>query len=83
YSSSYWTLFDHTPGAKQPSFTRTNVVLTYQAPGDRWHIQGYVDNLENSAVIATAAPPNSSSGVIPWLHLEAPRTFGARFGVNF
>ncbi|HEY5410050.1 MAG TPA: TonB-dependent receptor, partial [Caulobacteraceae bacterium] len=35
YSSSYWTLFDHTPGAKQPSFTRTNVVLTYQAPGDR------------------------------------------------
>ncbi len=84
YSSSYWTLFDQTPGSKQPSYTRTNLVLTYQAPGRRWHVQGYVDNLENAAVIATAAPPNTASGgKIPWLHIEAPRTFGARFGVNF
>ena len=82
YSGSYWTLFDHTPGTKQPSYTWTNLVLTYQAPGNHWHVQGYVDNLENSAVIATAAPPNSSSAGVPWLHIEAPRTFGVRFGVN-
>ena len=82
FSSSYWTLFDHTHGSKQPSYTWTNLVVTYQAPGNRWHLQGYLDNLENSAVIATAAPPNSSSAGVPWLHLEAPRTFGVRFGVN-
>jgi iron complex outermembrane receptor protein len=82
-SSSYWTLFDHTPGSRQPSYTWTNLVLTYQAPGNRWHVQGYLDNLENSAVIATDAPPNSSSGTVPWLHIEAPRTFGVRFGANF
>lgn len=82
FSSSYWTLFDHTRGSKQPSYTWTNLVLTYQATGSHWHVQGYVDNLENSAVIATAAPPNSSSAGVPWLHIEAPRTFGVRFGVN-
>lgn len=83
FSGSYWTLFDHTTGSKQPSYTKTSLVLTYQSPGDRWHVQGYVDNLENSAVIATAAPPNSSSGKVPWVHLEEPRTYGVRFGVNF
>ncbi len=83
FSSRYWTLFDQTPGSEQPSYTRTNVVLTYEAPGRRWHVQGYVDNLENAAVIATAAPPNTASGgKIPWLHIEAPRTFGVRFGLS-
>ncbi len=57
--------------------------LTYQSPSNHWHVQGYVDNLEGSAVIATAAPPNSSSAGVPWVHIEAPRTFGVRFGVNY
>jgi iron complex outermembrane receptor protein len=83
YDSSYWTLFDHTPGSEQPSYTKTNVVLSYIAPGNRWHVQLYGNNLENTAVIATAAPPNSSSGTVPWVHLEPPRLFGVRFGVNF
>ena len=84
YDSSYWTLFDHTPGSKQPSYTKTNVTLTYQGPSNRWHVQGYVDNLENAPVIATAAPPNAASGgVVPWVHLEEPRTYGVRVGVNY
>ena len=84
YDSSYWTLFDHTPGSKQPNYTKTNLTLTYQGPSNRWHVQGYVDNLEDSPVIATAAPPNAASGgIVPWVHLEEPRTFGVRFGVNY
>ncbi len=83
FSSSYWTLFDQTPGSKQPSYTWTNLQLTYQSQGNHWHVQGYVDNIEGSAVIATAAPPNASSAGVPWLHIEAPRTFGVRFGVSY
>lgn len=83
YESKYWTLFDHTPGSEQPGYTKTNIVVTYRAPGDRWHLQLYVNNIENQAVIATAAPPNSSSPVVPWVHIEEPRLFGMRFGVNF
>ena len=86
YEGSYWTLFDHTAGTKQPSYTKTNLVLTYQAAHGRWgawRVQGYVNNIENTPVIATAAPPNSSSGTVPWVHLEEPRLFGIRFGVDY
>ena len=86
YEGSYWTLFDHTPGTKQPSYTKTNLVLTYQAArshGLAWHVQGYINNIENTPVIATAAPPNSSSNGVPWVHLEEPRLFGVRVGVDY
>jgi iron complex outermembrane receptor protein len=83
FDSSYWTLFDHTPGSAQPSYTKTNVVVSYFSPGSKWHVQAYGNNLENTAVIATAAPPNSSSDGVPWVHLEPPRTFGMRVGFNF
>jgi iron complex outermembrane recepter protein len=83
FDSSYWTLFDHTPGSAQPSYTKTNIVLTYTAPNNRWHVQLYGNNLENTAVIATAAPPNSSSGTVPWVNVEPPRLFGGRVGFNF
>lgn len=83
YSSSYWTLFDHTSGSLQPAYTKTNVVVGYFSPGQRWHIQAYANNLENAAVIATAAPPNSASGTVPWVHLEEPRVYGIRIGASF
>jgi iron complex outermembrane recepter protein len=82
FDSSYWTLFDHSSGSAQPSYTKTNLVLTYSSPGNKWHVQAYGDNLENSAVISTAAPANSSSAGVPWAHLEPPRTYGVRFGFN-
>ena len=82
YDSSYWTLFDHSHGSAQPSYTKTNLVLNYIAPGNSWHVQLYGNNLENSAVIATAAPANASSHGVTWIHLEPPRTFGVRVGFN-
>ncbi len=83
YDAKYWTLFDHTPGTEQPAYTRTNLVLTYTTMSGRWHVQGYVNNVENAAVIATAAPPNAASAGVPWAHAEEPRTYGVRFGANF
>jgi iron complex outermembrane recepter protein len=82
FESSYWTLFDHTPGSAQPSYTKTNLILGYFSPGGTWHIQAFCNNLENSAVIATAAPPNSASGMVPWVHVQEPRTYGIRIGAG-
>lgn len=83
FQSSYWTLFDHTPGSAQPSYTKTNLILGYFSPSGLWHVQVYCNNVENSAVIATAAPPNSASGTVPWVHVDPPRTYGVRLGVQF
>jgi len=83
FDSKYWTLFDHSLGSEQPSYTKTNVVLSYYSPDKKWHVQAYGNNLENSAVVSTAAPANSSSAGVPWAHLEPPRTYGVRFGFNY
>jgi iron complex outermembrane recepter protein len=59
-----------------PSNTRTDVSLTYNAPNDRFYVSGYVQNLENSVRLqrvdgfANASPSD-------------PRTYGVRAGFKF
>ena len=61
---------------RQPSFTTTDVSLTYSAPEDRWYLQGYVHNLEDEIVLmAVDGNGNATPG--------DPRTYGLRTGVRF
>ena len=60
------------------SYTRTDAVLTYNAPGNSWYLQGYVKNLENSIVVTTA-----SSGPFGSVSIADPRTYGVRAGLKF
>ncbi|MDO6414039.1 TonB-dependent receptor [Sphingomonas sp. BIUV-7] len=62
----------------QPSFTKTDATLTYNAPGKRWYIQGFVKNIENTISIATIAVGTRSS-----VQVAEPRTYGLRAGVTF
>jgi iron complex outermembrane recepter protein len=64
----------------QPSFTRTDVSVTYTAPGEKWYAQGYARNLENRNV-ATGFAFSSLTGSN--FSLADPRTFGIRAGVKF
>ena len=86
YSSSYvltnfslGTPVQHTQG----SFTRTDVNVTYRAPGDKWYAQGYAKNLENRNVMTAfqyiAVPVNPTSNVF----LADPFTIGIRAGMKF
>src|SRR6202012_879761 len=75
YNSGEWTNFNHTPGNYQPSYTKTNVDLTYYSPGKAWNVGLYGKNLENSWVLGAVGPG--------FAYLEEPRTFGVRVGVNF
>jgi iron complex outermembrane receptor protein len=46
----------------QDGFHKTDVTVTYNAPQDRWYVQGYVRNLEDEITISTAAAGNGGPG---------------------
>ncbi len=63
---------------RQPSFTKTDLTLTYNAADSRYYVQAYAKNLENNIVVTTAsAGPNGT------IQLGDPLTYGVRAGVKF
>jgi iron complex outermembrane receptor protein len=64
---------------QQPRFHKTDLTLTYNAPGDRYYLQAFVKNLEDKLVLTGA----TSSGTASTAVFEDPRTFGLRAGYNF
>jgi iron complex outermembrane receptor protein len=77
YSSAYWSEFSHAPYSRRPHYTRTDLSLTYFAPGDRWSIGAWVRNLENSWIVSLKA--NTFIGDYA---LQPPRTFGLTLSVR-
>ena len=68
-----------------PSTTTTDVNIGFNAPGNRWHLDAFIRNIENEAVIVGVYRPYipgpiSNAG---WGFLGTPRTYGAKLGVNF
>jgi iron complex outermembrane receptor protein len=61
-----------------PGYTKTDVTLTYNAPDNRWYVQGFGKNLENAVVVTTAA-----SGTFATVAVADPRTYGVRAGFKF
>jgi iron complex outermembrane receptor protein len=64
---------------RQPAYTKTDLSLTYTAPNDRWYVQGFARNVENSINLGSASADPSYQ----YARFETPRTFGARVGVKF
>lgn len=63
---------------RQPSFHKTDLTLGYTAPGDRFFVQGFVKNLEDTIVVSTASTAFAGSAAF-----ADPRTYGVRAGVKF
>jgi iron complex outermembrane receptor protein len=84
YESGYWGDFSHSPGIYQSAYMKTDAALTWQSsPGD-WSAGVWVKNLENQDVQSAAATGNPFTDPGPGApFLEAPRTYGVRFAVNF
>jgi iron complex outermembrane receptor protein len=61
---------------RNPSYTRTDLSLTYNAPEDRFYVQGYIQNLEDTIRLQNL---DSFGNATP----TDPRTFGVRAGVRF
>ena len=63
---------------KQPSYTKTDLQVTYSAPNDTYYVQGFVRNLEDALIVTGA-----SSGTYGSVTLADPRTYGVRAGLRF
>lgn len=63
---------------EQPSFTKTDLTLAYNAPDDKWYLQAFARNIEDSIVVTTIAVGVRSSAQI-----ADPKTYGVRVGFNF
>ncbi|MDT7951444.1 MAG: hypothetical protein RQ966_08060, partial [Acetobacteraceae bacterium] len=79
-NSGYDNLDLNLPVARTPSFTRTDLRLTWTSLSGRFSLQGFVENLEDTAVLNRAAiganrSINASYGL--------PRTYGLRASARF
>ena len=80
YNAGFDNLDLNLPIAKTPSYTKTDLRLTYVARGDGYTLQAYVENLENKAVLnRTAIGANRSINA----SYAMPRTYGVKAGVRF
>ncbi|MBO9376548.1 TonB-dependent receptor plug domain-containing protein [Sphingomonas histidinilytica] len=80
-SKSYFT-FTNYEADKQPGYMRSDIIVTYTAPDDRWRLEGYVRNLEDKLIFSNADVV-STTYVSYRYQYQAPRTYGARLTVNF
>lgn len=80
YNDGFDNLDLNLPIAKQGSYTKTDLRLTYASAGGNFTVQAYVENLEDKAVLnRTAIGANRSINAA----YAMPRTFGVRAGVKF
>jgi iron complex outermembrane receptor protein len=62
----------------QPSYTKSDLALTYSAPSDRFFVSAYVHNLEDRITVT-----NVTAGFFGNVNFADPRVFGARAGIKF
>jgi iron complex outermembrane receptor protein len=80
YEDAFWGDFMHSSGLRQAATIRTDVALTWRAPGGRYSVGLWCRNLENRAVQAAAATANDPGPGSTFL--EAPRTFGVTLSLS-
>ena len=79
YYNDGFLLFVNTPNYRQKSYTKTDLRLTYFLPGDHFSLQGFVENVENKAVLNRVTFSTYTYDG----NFEAPRTYGARLAYKF
>ncbi len=80
--TSQWLAVDYTPLEHENGLTVTDLNLTYEPPGGRWSVTGYVRNLENTASYS-AAFAYAFAGNVTLAGINPPRTFGGILKVRF
>jgi len=83
FSTSYWGTFDHSANARQKAYTKSDVSLTYSAPGDKWTLGLWMKNVQGRAIASTISGVTSPPPYQTVAFLEPPRTFGLSLGVKY
>ena len=68
---------------KRPAFTQTDLIVTYTSPDERWELEGYVRNIENSLIITNSQDATSGTFNSYRYQFAPPRTYGARLTVRW
>jgi iron complex outermembrane receptor protein len=79
-TAQYFSNYDFAD-SRQGTYTVSDAMLVYTAPNDRYEVQAYVHNLENSTYLTYAAETGTAHGYE--YSFGAPRTFGAKLTVRF
>lgn len=82
YSGGYNTsnLLANDPNHYQESFTKTDLRLIWDAPSENYSIEVFIENIENSAVLARGN--NNSDDIVQTSYLY-PRNNGIKFKARF
>lgn len=75
YFLSDYNVFDQ---FRVPGFVKTDLLVVYRAPRERWYLQGFVNNIENRITVTYIAVSGLANA-----QFADPRTFGGRVGVKF
>ncbi|WOI36358.1 TonB-dependent receptor [Alteromonas sp. CI.11.F.A3] len=67
----------------QPSFTKTDVSVTYHSSEGDWYVQAFIKNIEDEVTIANASYSPVPGFVDGTVNITDPRTAGVRFGLEF
>ena len=79
YFNGGYLLSAITPNYNQKSFTKTELRLTYAPPGGHLTVEGFVENLENVAVVNRVTVSNYTYDG----NYEAPRTYGIKLSYRY
>jgi iron complex outermembrane receptor protein len=69
---------------RQPGYTRSDLTASLVAPGDRWELQAYVQNIEDR-LQAIGQPQNVNLSALQgsYVAVTTPRLFGVRLTVRY
>lgn len=82
YRNGVFLWYTQLPSQYQEGYTRSDLVLGYEAPDERWNLRAFVRNLENKATAISGTGVNATTGLF-FTVLNPPRTYGAAFGFKF
>lgn len=84
FASARWLSLDFLgPQERAPSYVLETAAVSYDAPGDRWELTGFIRNISNRPVYTLGAENPWYPGGVVGATIGDPRTYGARVRVNF
>jgi outer membrane receptor protein involved in Fe transport len=82
WQSHTWGRVWEDPADRIGSWDTMNLLLTLNAPDNRWYVQGFVKNVFDHSNITGEYLTSSSSGLYTNAFQEDPRTYGIAFGAH-
>jgi hypothetical protein len=82
WQSQIWGRVWEDPADRIGSWDTMNLLLTLNAPDNRWYVQGFIKNAFDRSNITGEYLTSSSSGLYTNAFQEDPRTYGIAFGAH-